>query len=555
LQRGLELHRCGLLQEAEDEFEQALRLQHDYADAHVALARLQIEQQRWEDACDSLQLAVAFNPQCTQARSELAVVLAQQGDRDAAMTAVEKLTCTDALPVEVWSRCAKAYKILKEYDRAAHCWQAALRIDPQSADIACQLGYARFLEGNYDAARSAYEGALALDAEHVATMHNLGLLELETGSAKTALALFKRAFAARSSPETLSCIGHALRDLGELEQACDTYNAVLSTDPSFGDARINLSYALLMRGEYEAGWRQYHFRFEATGTSPRGFGFPEWQGEPLSGRRLLVYAEQGLGDEIMFASCIPDVLRAGADCVLECNSRLAPLFTRSFPAAYVHGGRKADATDWVSALPACDYQVAIGSLPRYFRNSVESFEGGGYLQADPHKANGRLRSIRAGGPVIGISWRGGTPRGRGWMRSIPLTEWTDLLKLPGCRFVALQHGQHASEIAQLRSEAGIELIDCSDACADIDELAAVVDELDLVITVDNTLAHLAGALGRPVWVLLPAVPEWRYPRSGERMPWYGSMRLFRKRTTGHSNELMQQLIESLQASGLAPEPA
>jgi ADP-heptose:LPS heptosyltransferase len=136
------------------------------------------------------------------------------------------------------------------------------------------------------------------------------------------------------------------------------------------------------------------------------------------------------------------------------------------------------------------------------------------------------------------------------MRSISLSDWKSLLRLTEYRFFALQHGGHSPEIARLRSEEGIELTDCSAACADIDELAAVVDELDLVITVDNTLAHLAGALGRPVWVLLPAVPEWRYPRTGESMPWYASMRLFRQSTPRRTEDLMQQLIDCLQTSVL-----
>jgi len=547
LRAGLEQQARGEHAQAQAAYEQALALKHDFSPAHLALGRLQLDLDRLEDAIDSLQLAALFDAHSAEARAELGCALAHSGDEDAARANVDQAIALAGRNSAVWMQCGRACKTLHDYPRAAQCFETALEIEPSNADCACQLGYVRYLHGAYENARAAFHRALAISPSHVATLHDLGLLELETGDAQCALDLFERAHALRPSPESHACIGHALRDLGRLEQACAVYEAVLAEHPGFGDARINYAYALLMRGALDAGWAQYEARFEATATPARDFGLPRWRGELLAGRRLLVYAEQGLGDEIMFASCVPDVLKRASGCVLECNARLAPLFARSFPGVLVRGGRKSDAPDWVREVPTCDYQVAIGDLPRYLRSTEASFEGrGGYLTADASRVEHWRRRLPTGRVNVGIAWHGGTLRGRQWLRSIPLEHWAGLLATDGFGFIALQYGEHSAEIAQVRTSHAVALEDHSAVCADIDELAALVGALDLIVTVDNTLAHLAGALGRPVWVLLPAAPEWRYPRAGARMPWYPSMRLFRQSVPADTAALMTAVRDALQ---------
>jgi tetratricopeptide (TPR) repeat protein len=550
LREGMLSQERGMLDEAAAAFEQALTLSHDCAQAHLALGRVRLAQDRLEEAADSLQLAVLFDAGSAEAHVELAGVLARLDKHEQARAALQSAIALAQPSCGIWAQCARVYKSMQQYGRAADCYERALEGEPRSADLACQLGYVRYLKGDYDAARSAFAGALAESADHVPSLHNLGLLELETGATQQALEHFERAAALNASDATNACIGHALRDLGRLDEACTAYADVLATNPRFGDARINLAYALLMRGDLEAGWKQYELRFEATQTEPRDFGLPQWQGEPLGGQRLLVFAEQGLGDEIMFAACVPDLLRQAPECVLECNTRLAAIFARSFPQAYIHGGEKNDAPNWLRKLPACDFQVPIGSLPRYFRSTASAFDARApYLKADPSRIAYWRRRIHADArPCIGIAWRGGALRTRQWLRSIPLDQWLPLLQAPGFRFLALQHGDHTGEVRQISEESGIELEDLSDVCADIDELAGLVCALDLVVTVDNTLAHLAGALGRPAWVILPVAPEWRYPRAGGRMPWYPSMRLFHQDAPRQSAGILSQIAAELRAA-------
>jgi tetratricopeptide (TPR) repeat protein len=546
LGRGLTLFAHGALDEAASAFEQAIELNHDCALAHLALGRLRLHQNRLEDAADSLQMAVLYDPDSAESHADLALVLARQGLRDAAFQEAQIASAGADAAANIWAQCARAYKILNDYQHAATCYEAALRHEP-CADFACQLGYVRFLGGAYDAGRAAYERALALDPAHAPTLHNSGLLELETGFPLRALECFERAQTLRPSPESLACVGHALRDLGRPDEACKVYRQVLAVNPCFADARINLGYALLMRGEFEAGWAQYEYRFGANGAVARDFGLPQWRGEPLAERRLLIYAEQGLGDEIMFASCIPDAIACAAGCVIECNTRLASLFARSFPKARVHGGEKSDKPEWLSQLPACDYQIPIGDLPGQFRAAAASFaRHEPYLVADAARIEYWRRRIPTDQRVnVGIAWRGGVLRSRQFLRSIPLAQWSSLLRMPECRFVALQHGGHSAELEQVCANQNISVDDLSGVCTDMDELAALVCALDLIISVDNTLVHLAGALGVPAWALLPAAPEWRYMRSGEQMPWYRSVRLFRQRSSREWNSVFGEVATAL----------
>jgi hypothetical protein len=250
--------------------------------------------------------------------------------------------------------------------------------------------------------------------------------------------------------------------------------------------------------------------------------------------KLLIYAEQGLGDEVMFASCLPEVLQISQQVVVECDTRLASLFQRSFPNAQVHGvDRAVDDLSWLAEHADITAQCAIGSLPQYFRRSSKAFEGcGPYLVADPHLIDRwRETLVSAGeGLKVGIAWRGGTYKTRRELRSTALSQWQPILSEGGVQFFALQAASR-EELQELRMS-GVSVHELPDMAKDFDELAALIACLDLIITVQGTTAHLAGAQGRPVWILLNYSSEWRYMNAGERMPWYPSAKLFRQPTPG-----------------------
>jgi tetratricopeptide (TPR) repeat protein len=548
-QQGMLLRQRAQYAEAERSLMRAVELKHDFAEAHLNLGLTYLDQGHLEDAADCFQLAAHFAPGLVAAHIELGAVLVKLGRLDAAETAYRQALAINPDYGETWLRLADVLKARGDLDAAIDGYRAAVARDPALADAHCQLGYALYKAGRYNESRPCFDAALMLRPDFAEAHHNLGLLLLETGYPAEALRSFERALAIHpDAAEIRACVAHALRDLGRLDEALMHYEAALARQPGFADAVINRSYALLLREDYAAGWAEYERRFDIGAMPPRGFPFAPWRGEPLAGKRILVYAEQGLGDEIMFASCLPDLLRVAGHCVIECNTRLAKLFRRSFPRAHVHGAGKDDDQGWVTELPPLDCQVAIGSLPSYFRRSPTDFPPHrGYLAADAARVGHWRRELAAGSALrVGIAWRGGSLRSRQFTRSIALPQWLPLLRQRGAAFYALQYGDTAAELAQMHAQHGVSVRHLGNASDDLDELAAIISALDLVVSVDNTIAHLAGALGQTVWTLLPFSTEWRYPRSGEAMPWYPSARLFRQIQPLDWMPVMERAVHALQ---------
>jgi hypothetical protein len=322
-----------------------------------------------------------------------------------------------------------------------------------------------------------------------------------------------------------------LVDLGESKPAAELIERVLVLDPDFAQAHLQRGFMLLKRGEFAAGWREYAWRVRIPEMDHwQNYDYPLWHGEALNGCRVLVQAEQGLGDQIMFASCLPDLLKCVSHAVIECDPRLARLFARSFPSAAIFRHRIQGRPDWADEA-APDYRMRLGDLPRLWRNHDADFPAHpGYLVPDAGKVAAWRTRLAALGPglKIGISWRGGTPGTGQAARSIALAALLPLLSLPRVHFISLQYGDVSAEIAGFRAQHGVELHTWSNLNADMDGVAALIAGLDGVITVCTTVAHLSGALGKRAWVMVPAVAEWRYLETGARLPWYPALRLFRQ---------------------------
>jgi hypothetical protein len=262
----------------------------------------------------------------------------------------------------------------------------------------------------------------------------------------------------------------------------------------------------------------------------------------------LVLAEQGIGDQVMFASCLPDLLKGAGASFVECDSRLVPLFARSFPQIHAIASPADPA-----ALPPvgyCDVIEYLGTLPRFLRRRIDDFpQAAGYLVPDPNLvAKWRSSLARLGGALkVGISWSGGKDAETRRRRSIPLELWRPLFQVSGVQFVNIQHGWAAAEATKANERFGIPLDDGSDCnpLQNLDDFAAKLAALDLILTVDNSTAHLAAAIGKPVWTLLPFAADWRWMLDRENTPWYPSMRLLRCRAADDWSELLQRAARLL----------
>jgi hypothetical protein len=315
---------------------------------------------------------------------------------------------------------------------------------------------------------------------------------------------------------------------------------------------------LLGAGEFARGWDEYDWRLRVPGAvASIPAPFPVWRGEALAGKTLLVRSEQGIGDEIMFASCVADLHAAGARCVIECSRRLTGLFARSFPGARVIARDRSKPPDRAT-LGAIDVQCHAGSLPRWLRRSAADFPGTPYLRADPARiAAWRERLGDAPGVLrVGIAWTGGLPGTLRAARSLSLAALEPLLRVRNARFVVLELGDRSAAVDAMRRATGARIDVWQGVAALPDEAAALACALDVVVCVPTAMAHLAGALGRPVWVLVPGVGTWRYLWQGDRMPWYGSMRLLRRTPGSDPRTVVEGARDAIDAftRSAAPRP-
>jgi ADP-heptose:LPS heptosyltransferase len=260
----------------------------------------------------------------------------------------------------------------------------------------------------------------------------------------------------------------------------------------------------------------------------------------------LITSEQGLGDEIMFASCLPDVIRQADRCTIECEARLVDLFRRSFPSAEVF---PKDMTNTPSVQAAtAEYQMPMGSLPGLYRTKREDFpEHRGYLIADPvrvaywHDQLAGMDDRRK----IGISWLGGSHQTRKLSRSVPLAQWSEILEKQDCTFISLQYTECQQELDEVYRKSGVRVLHWPEVIADLDELAAMICALDQIISVQTAVVHLAGALGCKVRVMIPVNPEWRYRAQGHDMPWYPSVHLYRQQQAGKWADVIHSITRDM----------
>jgi tetratricopeptide (TPR) repeat protein len=462
-------------------FNRALEYRHDDADAHNNLGLSYLGAGRSEDAADAFVLAIHYRPQFAQAFYNKALVALEEGE-------------------------------LKE---VTACLERAIELNPAFVAAYNTLGYV--------------------------LTHRTGDFEAGAAHIRKALDL------SPADPDVLCNYSAVLAQEGRTAEALAVCEKLLATHPQMHEARLNRALANLKLGRFEEAWPDYEARKLSRGNYvPRTLPLPEWRGESLRGKRVLIYAEQGLGDQIMFASCVPDVLAQAAGCLIECSPQLAAIFRRSFPEAAIEPQAQADARlAGLAQAARIDYQTAAGSLPAQFRRRLSDFPAhAGYLRAEQARIDYWKHRLSALGPglKVGISWSGGAPSTRGETRSTRLADWLPILRQTACQFVNLQYGRAGGEFHEIsREQCEIRVHDLREAVDDYDDTAALVSALDLVISVQTALVHLAGALGKRTWVLLPAACEWRYGEQGETMPWYPSVRLIRQPRPGDWQAVIERI--------------
>lgn len=472
------------------------------------------------------------------------------GRLDRARAAYEALLQTHPDHAEALFRLGVIYGSSGLYGQADAVLARAEQAEPHSVDIRNARANVAWLQSDWAEAERLFRLALEVAPHNVTVWANFALCLHDAGRLPDALAAAERALELDPAhPDALVNAALVRLDMGETGMANQYVQRALAVAPAFPEAHMFHAQCLLRDRRYAEGWREYEWRFRcADGRFRENAALASWEGTPEPARRVLVYAEQGLGDQIMFASCLNDLAERAVHGEVECDARLARLFARSFPRMRIHAQQPDLARPWADVLPASACQIHLGSLPRLFRSDARQFaRPPGYLKADPLKAAAWADRVAALGTglKVGVAWRGGVPRTRQAMRSIPLAKWLPLLRLPGVHFVSLQNGSVEQELTEFCRREGVTVACWPQATEDLDEMAALISSLDLVISVCGTVVHLAGAMGRPTRVLVPSCPEWRYGGAGEPMPWYASVRLFRQATPGDWQAPVQAIARQL----------
>ena len=439
---------------------------------------------------------------------------------------------------------------LHRYDEALAPLERAIQLLPGDADAYIQRGVALLnLERNAEALES-FDRALAIRPEVSEVLNNRGIALTAAGRLSEALESFVRsAVRGGMNAHNHTNIGIVLKILGRHREAAASFSRALAHKPDDPSAKFALAFLYLTLGEFALGWPLYEARFDvpALGNPARHFSAPRWSGtEPLAGKTLLVHAEQGLGDVIQFCRYLPLLAAQGASVVFEVMPSLKALL-RTLPPAIRLLGRG-------EPLPPVDYYCPLLSLPLALKTRLDTIPAQvPYLMAEPQRiASWKQRLHTLPGLRVGVAWQGNLAvekliwaRGR----SIPLTALAPLAQLPGVRLVSLQKGPgleqlHNVPFAERIIDLSTELDRGPDAFLDT---AAVIAGLDLVISSDTSVAHLAGALGRPVWTVLAASPEWRWGLERSDSPWYPTMRLFRQTTDGDWKPVVAAIAAALQS--------
>jgi tetratricopeptide (TPR) repeat protein len=510
---GFVLTRLGRTKEAEIRYRRALVARPDFAAAWMNLGCLLREQGREVFAEAALLRAVELRPDMISGWINLAILERER-----------------RRPAETEAYLRRAFALNPEQVETQIAW--------------CQF---RASERDSAGAWRWLSWALARGPDHAEAVNMHGILLHQDGRFEEAVAVFERA-EALGHRAAASNRGNSLLDLGRMDEALRAHETAVERDPECSGALYNLSLTRLRMGDWKRGWPGYETRwhFREVHRRPREFVQPRWQGEPLEGRRILLHAEQGLGDTIQFCRYATLVAARGAHVILQVQEPVVRLLQSL---SVVRAGL-AETAPLGAKPPEFDLEIPLMSLPAVFGTTVQTVPWpGAYLGADqrlsfekrrqtPYVRPGDRRPMR-----IGLAWAGNPRYKADRQRSMNLATLLPLLRTPGINWIALQKGPAAEQLAALSGN--VFVWDGSSRDRDLAETAALVATLDLVVTTDTCIAHLAGAMGKPVWILLPHLSDWRWMQRIETTPWYPTARLFRQHTSGDWAGVLDCVIAEL----------
>jgi tetratricopeptide (TPR) repeat protein len=544
LQAALQAHQGGRPQDAERLYRQVLTVDPRNPDALHLLGLLAFQLGKLDIARDLMSKSLQLAPNVPGFLSNYAEVLRCSGKPQDAAEMCRRAVTLDSGNADAWGNLGIALYDMGRKSEAIQCYERAIALRPGFRDALNNLGTVLKELKHYDAAIPVFRKCIAHHPTHFPAYNNLGNVFEAMGQFHDAIDCYNKVLAL--DPNCLEAhnnLAVTYDGLGDYDLALKFYEKAVSIRPENPRCHFNLALTLLRVGEMDRGWREYEWRWQCNDfpSERRGFKQPLWKGDDLAGKTLLLYAEQGKGDAIQFARYIAACENFNGKLLVEVPSDLVPL-VKSIKGIDQIVGRVNDQTHFDVQLPFLSLPVALNMTTNTLTDQIP------YLHADPERAAAWKKKMdeamtakgepsatkgepsaakgNTGKLKVGIVWAGNPTHVRDRARSSKIEQWAPLAKIPDVQFFSLQVGPQAASIKN--APAGMDLIELTSEIKDFSDTAAIIDNLDLIISVDTAVIHLAGAMGKPVWMLTPYVPDWRWLEKREDTPWYPTVRLLRQ---------------------------
>ncbi|HTK84641.1 MAG TPA: tetratricopeptide repeat protein [Patescibacteria group bacterium] len=522
---GVALQAQGKFDQALEKYAQALVQRPDYVSAHYNRGNCLRSAGDPVGAVAAYRQALAIQPDYPEALNNLATVLKDHGEYVEAAACCEKALTIKPGHVESMVNLGSIFKELKEPGRALEYYDRALTQRPGYIDALNNKGLALIDLSRFDEAIECFDQAIAAAPNRAEIYNNLAAAFDEKGEYKTSFEKYQQALALMPDcPESYYGLGNLARKQGRIDEAVDYYSRAIALRPGYAEAHWNMAFLLLLKGDLIPGWRESEWRWRRKNMKMHGFAGPAWDGGDLTGKTILLHCEQGLGDSIQFIRYAAFVKRKGGTVLLSCPPVLKKLFIGVSGIDEIFTDPK--------NLPKYDVQAPLLSLPGMVGTTLETIPSSKYyLKADEGRGDfWRQKLSNLIGLKVGIVWRGNPQHLNDRNRSMRPEQFAAFANLPGVAIVNLQKDARSDEIAALG--VGKSFLNAGPELGDFSDTAALVSCLDLVISVDTSVCHLAGALGVPVWTLVAHEPDWRWLLGRADTPWYPSMRLYRQPAAG-----------------------
>jgi len=580
--------------EAIAQYQQALRLNPDLFAAHYILAIALHDKGKWNEAEVHYRQALRLHPDHAEAHHSLGITLMALGRVDEAVACYRQALHLNPNFADAYNNLANALGQQDKLQEAINCYHQAIRLNPNCAEAHFNLAIALERQDNVDQAIQHYRQAIMLKQNYVGAYMNLGNALAGQGKPDHAIRCYQQALQARPNfAEAYTNMGNVHRDQGRFDQALACFEQALRQDAGLEGPHHNRALLWLLLGNWSKGWPEYEWRWQTTDFPRYAFRQPRWDGSPLAGRTILLLAEQGLGDTLQFIRYVPIIQQRGGRVILLCQAPLQRLLVDLFsPAQVVVQG--ASLPEFDVYAPLLSLPGILGPFPTDFPADVPYLHAAGELverwRRESRKSEVGSRKSEVGSPkseevqltsdirhptsdfFVGIAWQGSPVYRYDRQRSIPLAHFSRLAAVPGVRLISLQKGPGMDQLKQLRiADCGLRierqetkpLLESAirnsqsailDLSSRLDETsgafmdtAALMKNLDLVISSDTAIPHLAGALAVPIWVALPLIPDWRWLLEREDSPWYPTMRLFRQTRQSNWEDVFERIAKELKA--------